>query len=119
MAAEDYGPKVGQAWEEVSPLVRRRVTQGTNMTVSRYEFGPGGEFPLHKHTQEQITLVIRGDVTMTMEGESRRLSAGDLIVIPPDVPHHGSVGSHGAEVVGIVAPRRSDATEIQFLEENH
>lgn len=105
-------------WEEVSPLVHRRVAQGVNMTVSHYRFGPGGEFPLHKHKQEQITLVIGGEVTMTIDGHSSRLGPGEWLIIRPDVPHSGLVGASGAEVIGIVAPPRADSKEIQFLERN-
>ena len=105
-----------ESWEQVNELVRRRVSQGSNMTVSRYRFEPGGEFPLHRHEQEQVTVVLSGEVTMTVEDESHRLNPGDSIIIAPNVPHRGSVGSRGAEVVGIVAPPRSDTSEINFVE---
>jgi quercetin dioxygenase-like cupin family protein len=104
------------SWEQVNELVRRQVSQGSNMTVSRYQFEPGGEFPLHRHEQEQVTVVLSGDVTMTIENEAHLLGPGESIIIAPNVLHRGSVGSHGAEVVGIVAPPRSDSKEINFVD---
>ena len=104
------------SWEQVNELVRRQVSQGTKMTVSRYKFEPGGVFPLHKHEQEQVTVVLSGDVTMTVENETHHLNPGDSLIIAPNVPHQGAVGSGGAEVVGIVAPPRSDNTEINFVD---
>jgi quercetin dioxygenase-like cupin family protein len=105
-------------WERVDDLVRRKVTNGANLTVSRYVFEPGGVFPLHAHEQEQVTIVLRGKVTMTVEEERHTLEAGDSLVIGPNVPHRGEVGAQGAEVIGVVAPPRAGSGDMRFLEES-
>ena len=42
----------------------------------------------HSHSYYEFYLFLEGDVTMRIGTGEHRLSTGDLIVIPPDVPHH-------------------------------
>jgi quercetin dioxygenase-like cupin family protein len=47
----------------------------------------GGETP-HRHMTHDLTItVLRGEGRLTLEGRSRPLAAGDVVVIPRGVPH--------------------------------
>ena len=50
------------AADEPYPGVSRRTVDAAAATVNRYDFEPGATFPRHRHTQEQITLVLEGSV---------------------------------------------------------
>ena len=104
-------------WEQVSPLLRKKVVNGTRMTVMRYSFAAGGRFPNHVHDQEQITYLLGGRLTFVVGGESHPLTAGNLIVIPSGIPHEAVAGPEGAEVLSIVSPARTDGQDIVILEE--
>lgn len=41
----------------------------------------------HTHVQEEIILVLRGDVTMYIDGRLYPASAGDLVFLPSRIPH--------------------------------
>ncbi len=104
-------------WTRTSdPLLRKKVVDGTRMTVTRYSFAPGGRFPDHVHDQEQITYLLGGRLTLVVGGEPHPLTAGDLIVIPSAIPHQAVAGPEGAEVLSIVSPARTDGRGLEILE---
>jgi quercetin dioxygenase-like cupin family protein len=94
------------AADEPYPGVTRRSFSSEQATVTAYAFAPGARFPRHRHAQEQITLVQRGEVTFTVGDDAQTLSAGGFSVVAPDVEHGLEAGPGGAEIVAIVVPRR-------------
>jgi quercetin dioxygenase-like cupin family protein len=104
-------------WEHVDALLKKKVVDGTNMTVTRYSFSPEGIFPHHVHDQEQATYVLSGELEFNLDGEHHALRSGDLIVIPPDVPHRATAGEAGAEVLSVVAPARTGGRGVRYLHE--
>jgi quercetin dioxygenase-like cupin family protein len=92
--------------DEPWPGVRRRAFDSQGATVTQYEFEPGAEFPLHSHPQEQITLIAKGEVHLTVAGEETQLAPGDWSVIPQKVEHGIKAGAVGARFVAIIVPRR-------------
>jgi quercetin dioxygenase-like cupin family protein len=94
------------AAEEPYPGVRRRTVRSERATVAEYAFAPGASFPLHEHPQEQITLVLEGEVELTAAGTTERLAAGAWSVMPGGVEHGITAGANGARIVALVVPRR-------------
>ena len=84
----------------------RRSFSSEHTTVTSYDFAPGAAFPLHRHSQEQITLTHAGEAEMTMGDEVESLSAGDWTVVASNVEHGVRAGPNGALIIAIVAPRR-------------
>jgi quercetin dioxygenase-like cupin family protein len=105
-------------WEPVDELVRKKVVDGTSMTMTRYSFRPEGRFPHHVHDQEQVTMVIAGRLTFVIEGEDHVLEEGSVVVIPSGVPHSAVAGPNGAEVVSVVSPARIEGRGMTMLEED-
>ncbi len=60
--------------------------------------------------------MLRGLVTMTIAGESRRLGVGDTYVIPGGVPHGAETGPEGATVIDVFSPPREDWEKVERLE---
>jgi len=102
--------------DEPYPGLRRRAFDSAGATVTEYRFDPGARFPLHKHPQEQITLIAEGEVEMTIEGSVSRLGAGAWSVVAPDAEHGITAGSEGARILAIVIPRRSGPDAITVVE---
>jgi quercetin dioxygenase-like cupin family protein len=94
------------AAEEPYPGVRRRTVQSEKATVAEYAFEPGASFPRHEHPQEQVTLVLEGEVELSAGGATERLSAGAWSVVPGGVEHGVTAGAGGARIVALVVPRR-------------
>jgi quercetin dioxygenase-like cupin family protein len=101
-----YGSFDGIPGESPHAGIVRRVLTTSKATVQEYRFEPGATFPLHNHPQEQITLVIDGDLSFSAEGESRELSAGMWSVVPRDVIHGITAGPAGARFLAILVPPR-------------
>lgn len=102
--------------KQVDPRLSARVVHAARMTVTRYSFRSGGRFPHHVHNQEQITFVLKGQLTFLVGNRSYRLGAGDLIVIPSGIAHSAEARSAGAEVLSVVSPARRGARPLTFLE---
>ena len=88
-------------------LVARAVA-GDRMTFAVVDLEPGAVLPEHHHENEQIGLVIRGEMELRVGSETRLLRPGDTYVIPSEVPHTARAGAEGASVVDVFTPRRAD-----------
>ena len=86
----------------------RRVLTTSKATVQEYRFDPGATFPLHQHPQEQITLVLEGEVSMTTHGQTHALGAGAWSVVPGAVEHGITAGAAGARFLAILVPPRKE-----------
>jgi quercetin dioxygenase-like cupin family protein len=95
--------------------VTRHSFSSDEATVTRYTFAPGATFPVHCHSQEQITLIQVGDVEMTVGARVERLSAGQWSVVEPDLEHGITAGPAGATVVAIVVPRRDSSDDYTVV----
>ena len=102
--------------EEPYPGLRRRTFDGEGATVNEYVFEPGARFPIHRHSQEQITLIEEGEVELTVGGETALLRAGDWSVVGPDVEHGIRAGDGGARILAIVVPRRESSAAYTVVE---
>lgn len=98
------------------PGVRRTSVRGRHATVAFYEFGPGAEFPLHRHVQEQITIVVDGSVCVTVADEQMILSAGEAFVTAPNEPHGIIARETGARFVAVIAPARASDDDLEVLD---
>jgi quercetin dioxygenase-like cupin family protein len=76
---------------------------------------PDMVIPEHRHPNEQVGIVLRGAITMTVAGERRRLAVGETYVIPGDVPHAAETGPEGATVVDVFDPTRDDWERLERL----
>lgn len=99
---------------EPFPGVLRRRFDASGATVSNYTFAPGASFPIHRHDQEQITLIDRGTALLHLPSGTLQLDGGQWSVIPGGVEHGITAGPGGATVTCVVVPRRphSDAYEV-------
>ena len=67
--------------------------------------GPGLAF--RPVTEQQIAIVLSGELTLTVGDETKAMRAGDCVVIPPNVRHGGAAGPEGCEVVDVFSPPRA------------
>jgi quercetin dioxygenase-like cupin family protein len=78
----------GVEQHEIFPGVRIRAIGGEQVLVCRVEYEPGFGVSLHSHEHtEQVMVVLDGDMTLTVAGETRTLGAGDVAVINRGVEH--------------------------------
>ncbi|RKS85434.1 cupin domain-containing protein [Sphingosinicella microcystinivorans] len=96
-------------WFDVRDGVRRKAFSGDGATIAMHELLPGHEPRPHDHPYEQIVYVAEGEMDFHVGGKVHRLTKGGLLVIPPNVRHHGVVvGDRPAINIDIFTPRRAE-----------
>jgi quercetin dioxygenase-like cupin family protein len=73
--------------EALTPLVTRQYVVGTNMMLARIVLKKGARVPLHQHFHEQMSHVVEGALRFLIEGKEIAVRAGEVLCIPPHVPH--------------------------------
>lgn len=75
--------------EKMNPLLTRRVIHTGQMTVAQMWLGKGAVVPRHHHMNQQVTMLQSGALEFEMGEDKNRfvLKPGDVLVIPPDMPH--------------------------------
>ncbi|MGS0741026.1 Rid family hydrolase [Glaciimonas sp. GG7] len=73
--------------EQLSELITRQYLHGTQSTFVRWEMKKGAVIPMHQHPNEQVTWITKGRAEVEVGGKQYVMQAGDMIIIPPDVPH--------------------------------
>jgi len=92
---------------EVYPGIARQAVDGERQSMVRYVYQPGSVFPEHHHPEEQITLVISGQIEFTAGGVTITLRAGESAIIPSGIPHGAHVvGDQTVETFNALSPRR-------------
>lgn len=74
--------------EKMNPQFSRRVIHTPQMTVAQVWLAPGCIVPVHRHVSQQVTMLKSGSLLYESEaGDRLVLKPGDVLVIPPDLPH--------------------------------
>ncbi|MCY0898932.1 MAG: cupin domain-containing protein [Firmicutes bacterium] len=97
---------------EAAPGVVLRPFWGERLMASYVTFAAHAEAPLHQHDQEQLSFVISGTLTFTVGHESREMGAGDIVSVPPGVPHAAKAGPSGAVAIDMFSPPREGFREL-------
>jgi len=95
----------------IAPGRERYLAHGSRVMVVVMDFADGPsdqpDAP-HSHPHEQITYVAEGHVVFFLGETPYELSAGDLITVPPDVPHSIQLLTASARLVDTFSPIRED-----------
>jgi quercetin dioxygenase-like cupin family protein len=60
-----------------------------------WEDGPSATYPDHKHSSETAHIVLRGEITVTVDGNSNTYHAGDRCDVAANTVHSAAIGPHG------------------------
>jgi quercetin dioxygenase-like cupin family protein len=100
------------AAEQLSPLLSRRYVSGEKSTVARFELKKGCVVPRHEHENEQTCTVVSGALKFIMDDAEYLIRAGELLVIPPHVPH-AAEAVEDSVVFDFFSPARADWAKQQ------
>lgn len=67
----------------------------------------GAVVPVHSHPNEQITWFLTGAADVYSQGQKFTMRAGDIMIIPPNVPHEFHFTEDTIDI-DIFAPQRQD-----------
>ena len=79
-------------WEEVqrerlNPFMDRQMIVGDKMMMARVLLKKGAHVPLHQHHNEQLTYILEGALKFAVDGKEIVVRAGEVLAIPPHLPH--------------------------------
>ena len=68
-------------------LISKGVTRSENLTLGIASLPPGGALREHRHTQEEVYLVLEGSGLVRVGDEGLIVEAGSAVFIPGDALH--------------------------------
>jgi len=84
-----------------------RFVHSDHMTLAYWNIDAGSSLPEHAHSHEQFVNLIEGNFEFTLNGETRVLQAGSVVVIPSNITHSGKAISH-CKIIDVFYPVRED-----------
>jgi unsaturated pyranuronate lyase len=73
--------------EELNPLLGRHFVVGQNIMLARVLLKKGCIVPEHSHPNEQLTFIAEGALKFWIDGKEIVVNAGEVLTIPPNMPH--------------------------------
>jgi quercetin dioxygenase-like cupin family protein len=73
--------------EALNPLLGRHFVVGQNVMLARVLLKKGCLVPEHSHHNEQITYILEGALKFGIDGKEIVVNAGEVLTIPPNMPH--------------------------------
>ena len=93
--------------EKLNDLLSRQMISGENATISQLLMKRGATVPRHSHMNEQYSWIISGVLKFVFDDREILVSAGEILLIPAQVPH-SAVAMEDTVDVDFFAPRRDD-----------
>ena len=73
--------------EQLNPLLQRQFVVGRDIMIARILLKKGCVVPLHRHVNEQVTYILEGALKFLIDGREIIVRAGEVLTIPPNMPH--------------------------------
>lgn len=92
----------------IFPGVNIFTAAGEKMMLSVVELEPRAVVLPHSHPHEQMGLLLEGELTFTIGGETKKLLPGDMWRIPGGVVHTAVAGEMPTVALDVFHPIRED-----------
>ena len=104
--------------EKVTDVIQRKVISGERGMLAQIFLEKGARVPKHSHDNEQITYLLEGVLRFWIgdEREELVLKAGEVLLIPSNVPHEAEALEDCLDVDVFCPPRQDwlDGTDDYF-----
>lgn len=106
-------------WEKVTDTISRRLVTSERMMLAQVFLKKGAVVPRHHHENEQLTYILEGALRFHIgeaPGREVVVSAGEVLVIPANVPHQAEALEDTLDVDIFSPPRQDwlDGTDSYF-----
>jgi quercetin dioxygenase-like cupin family protein len=88
--------------------VTAKALFGEGAMLNLVELKPGATVPRHSHPHEQLGMILRGSMTLVVDGTDHLLQEMDAYTLPGGVEHEGVAGPRGTLVLDVFRPVRDD-----------
>ena len=84
-----------------------KFVHSEHMTMAYWRIEAGYSIPVHHHEHEQVVNLLEGEFELEVNGELRRLTAGEVVVLHANVPHGGKAIT-ACRILDVFTPVRED-----------
>lgn len=102
---------------EFVPGLEFRPILGERTMLNFVSFGTNTEAPMHSHEEEQLVIVMEGEMEFNIDGDVRAMKSGDVAVVPAWVPHGARTLDTTCVEVDVFNPPRKTLLEHVGLED--
>jgi quercetin dioxygenase-like cupin family protein len=89
----------GMKTAEPLPGWHGRFWRSETMSFAHYTIDAGSSIHEHHHPNEEVWIVITGELEVTIGGATQKAGPGCVAIVPSDVPHSIRALSNGSAVV--------------------
>jgi quercetin dioxygenase-like cupin family protein len=105
--------------ERVTDQIDRRIVTSERMMLAHVYLAKGSGVPRHQHENEQLTYILEGALKFKLGedgAEELVVHAGEVLVIPSNVPHQAEALEDTLDVDVFCPPRQDwlDGTDDYF-----
>jgi quercetin dioxygenase-like cupin family protein len=105
--------------ERVTDKIDRRLVVGERMMLAHVYLAKGSIVPRHQHENEQLTYILEGALRFSIGEDGAEeivVRAGEVLVIPSNVPHKAEALEDTLDVDVFCPPRQDwlDGTDDYF-----
>jgi quercetin dioxygenase-like cupin family protein len=96
--------------ERVSDMLERRLITGDRMMLAHVYLKKGCIVPKHSHENEQLTYILEGALKFKIGEDGAEeivVSAGEVLLIPSNIPHMAEALEETLDV-DVFSPPRQD-----------
>jgi quercetin dioxygenase-like cupin family protein len=93
--------------EDLNPLLQRQFVVGRDIMLARVLLKKGCIVPEHSHMNEQVTYVLEGALKFWIDGKEMVVNAGEVLTIPPNMPHKAEALTDTVDL-DVFSPPRAD-----------
>jgi len=93
--------------EDLNPLLQRQFVVGEDIMLARVLLKKGCIIPLHSHYNEQLTYILEGALKFWIDGKVIVVNAGEVLTIPPHMPHKAEALEDTVDL-DVFSPPRAD-----------
>jgi quercetin dioxygenase-like cupin family protein len=96
--------------EQLKGTLTRKLITSERMMIAHVYFKKGDDVPLHSHENEQLTYILEGALQFWLGADGAQeitVRAGEVLVIPSNVPHR-ALALEDTLDVDVFCPPRQD-----------
>ena len=92
--------------EHLNPQLDRQMITGENLMIARVLLKQGVIVPEHSHENEQLTYILEGCLRFWIDGQVIDVHAGEVLCIPPHLPHKAQAVEDTVDLDVFYPPRQ-------------
>ncbi|MGA9352584.1 MAG: cupin domain-containing protein [Terriglobales bacterium] len=93
--------------ESLNSLLGRQLIVGRDIMLAHVLLKKGCVVPEHSHPNEQVTYVLEGALKFWVDGKEIVVRAGEVLTIPPHMPHKAEA-VEDTDDLDVFTPPRAD-----------